>query len=56
MTDRSLIRPNWTRGSDPIVGNTVGLIVTLVAVHLAVLLALGLPYFAWRAWRDKGWG
>jgi len=45
-----------TRGADPVISNYIGLIVTLGAVHLALLLALILPYFAWRAWREKFWG
>jgi CubicO group peptidase (beta-lactamase class C family) len=45
-----------TRGADPVISNYAGLIVTLGAVHLAVLSALILPYFAWRAWREKYWG
>jgi CubicO group peptidase (beta-lactamase class C family) len=46
----------WWRGADPLISNFVGLIVTLGAVHLAVLLALASLYFAWRAWREKYWG
>ena len=46
----------WTQGADPIINNYAGLVVTLGAVHLAVLLALTLLYFTWRAWREKYWG
>jgi hypothetical protein len=46
----------WAQGTDPVASNFVGLIVTLGAVHVAALLALVLPYFAWRAWREKYWG
>jgi Sec-independent protein secretion pathway component TatC len=46
----------WRHGNDPIVGAYAGLIITLVAVHLVALLAITLPYFVWRAWREKYWG